>query len=1038
MDNAISKFRTSTEEKLLVKKSYMRKDKYGNLEYIVYELEKVLNDGSKVSFYKASSFFRLTRVSKESTQNASFMKIHTDIVTTMYNTNINFIEIIANVLKPEPIGLVFLYGVQSTGNSEEEAIRKCSCDFEALLSAFQATHRLDHITGVTDEIMQFVFRNLSKQKFVSVVKGIPASRISSGDNRGMLKQDTQTEEQLEQFLAGSDQIEFCLVLMATPIDRGYLTHWLTKTLEEQTKWERQKQGSTSLGLSVGIPLSMSMNQSTGTSKNSGTSRGTGTNSSKSHNSSLGETTTDSKSHSETSGGSKSTSSNWNTGESHNHTDGTSDTKTNGSSDTFGMSVNIGGEKVPVHVGVNASNTVSSSRSLGTSSSDSSGTTDSYGGGTSEGTSWSNSDSMSTSKGTSKTNSDGWSTGDSTNKGSSFSNGTSTSRSSGLSTGMNLGFNLSKSYQWVDKTVEYICQLLEQQNNRLKQMKNGDGGFFVDMYIATDTIQHQRALEGVAQVTWVNRNSMIDMLRLETPSISEQKQLGIHLSALSPCMDIVVNPKNPAGYYYKYSSVLSSSELAGYCHPPRITIGGLDNAMEDLPNYFNVPTNRGKKEIAIGKVLAPSRFSYQKSLECGNGYATDFSFGIGNDEMHHAFISGASRSGKSVLATTAVLNMYNNVPYIDRYGNKKRKRVLVLDPKGEWRKVANLLPKGTFKFYSVGKPNFHPLKMNLLRVPTNVSAYNYFNLITSHFCSAYGLLDRAVAEISGAIYELYDKNDVFGHEDDPAWANEHSKNITFDDVYTSLEKKLVEARNNRDQHGAEALQTYLTRLDMYSPNRAYSNEHIMFCNRGGDSADTLLGKDDFTVIESNGLSEKSMRFFFILLMNSIYEYALNSGPEGFYTNSYETVIVLEEANSVLISNENDEAGQSSIQRFNEIIDKSASLGLFIWTITQKIASMPKSVIANSGIMFIGRTAQGEDVKVVCSALGFDERRGYEMIMLLPRLSTGMFIAKVSKGRDIASQTPVLIQANYTKSSVLGDKELEIAIKDHEMSHLFEEQ
>ena len=292
------------------------------------------------------------------------------------------------------------------------------------------------------------------------------------------------------------------------------------------------------------------------------------------------------------------------------------------------------------------------------------------------------------------------------------------------------------------------------------------------------------------------------------------------------------------------------------------------------------------------------------------------------------------------------------------------------------------------------------------------------------------------EISGAIYELYDKNDVFGHEDDPKWANEHSKNITFDDVYTSLEKKMIEARNNKDQHGAEALQTYLTRLDMYSPKRTYSCEHAMFCNRGGDSADTLLGKDDFTVIESNGLSEKSMRFFFILLMNSIYEYALNSGPEGFYTNSYETVIVLEEANSVLISNEKDEAGQSSIQRFNEIIDKSASLGLFIWTITQKIASMPKSVIANSGIMFIGRTAQGEDANVVCSALGFETRRNFEMITILPRMSTGMFIAKVSKGRDMASQTPVLIQANYTKSSVLGDKELDLAIKEHEMAHLFE--
>jgi hypothetical protein len=405
-------------------------------------------------------------------------------------------------------------------------------------------------------------------------------------------------------------------------------------------------------------------------------------------------------------------------------------------------------------------------------------------------------------------------------------------------------------------------------------------------------------------------------------------------------------------------------------------------------------------------------------------------------MHHAFISGASRSGKSVLATRAVTEMYNNAPYIDKYGNAKRKRILVLDPKGEWRRVGNLLPRGTFKFYSVGKPNFHPLRMNLLRVPKNVNPYNYYNLVVSHFCSAYGLLDRAIAQISSIIYDLYEKNEVFGHEDDPTWANEHSKNITLEDVYNEIEKGLKNALLQRNQHDAEALQTYLTRLDMY--HRIHSCEYIMFCNRGGDSADILLGKDDFTVVESNGLSEKSMRFFFILLMNSIYEYALNSCPEGFYTNSYETVIVLEEANSVLISNEKDEAGQQSIQRFNEIIDKSASLGLFIWTITQKIASMPKSVIANSCITFIGRTAQPEDVKVINGALGFDEKKNPEMIKFYPRMSTGMFIAKVSKGRDMASQTPVLIQASMLKSTIPSDDELETIIQEHQTEALFNEE
>ena len=1019
--SAISKAQDKDDFKVL--STYMVKDEYDNLKYIVHRLEKKANDGSVIQYYKATSFFRLTRVSLGAKENRMFMETHTDILRALYKANINFIEIIANILNPEPYGLVYLYGVQSVGNSEEEATSKCSCDFQVLLSAFQGTHRTSHITGVTNEIMNFVFKNLKKQKFVSVVKGIPASKSGSGDNRNPMKLDTATDEQLEQFLSASDAIEFCLILMATPINGTYLTHWLTKSLEEASKWERQKQGSSQLGLSVGIPLTVSQNTSEGTSSNVSSNSNKGSSHNISHNDGTSHTESSTESTTHSDGGSHTDGSTWNDGTSHNTSNGTSEN----SSVTNGYSLGIGIKEI-VNVGGNHSNT----NSLGTSNTTSDGTTSSVGGSSSDGSTWSDGTSSGTSVGDGTTSSDGWSNGSTASQGIGASKGTTKNTSSGMSTGMNLGFNMSKSYQWVDKTVEYICQLLEQQNTRLKQMSNGDGGFYTDMYIATDTPQHQKALEGAAQVTWVNANAMIDMLRLETPSPQDQKRLGMHIAALSPCMDIVVNPSNSSGYYYKYCSCLASKELAAYCHPPRISIGGLDNSTEDLPQNFAVPTDRQKNEIMIGHVIAPTRYSYEMALKTGNGYSTPYKYSIGQNEMHHAFISGGSRSGKSVLATRAVLEMYNNALYTDRYGHKKHKRILVLDPKGEWRRIGALLPKGTFKFYSVGKPNFHPLHMNLLRVPKNVQPYNYYNMVVSHFCSAYGLMDRAIAQISSIIYDLYEKNDVFGHEDDPDWANEHSKDVTLEDVYTEIEKQLKNALANRNQHDAEALQTYLTRLDMY--HRKHSCEYVMFCNRGGASADILLGKDDFTVVESNGLSDKSMRFFFILLMNSIYEYALAAGPEGFYTNSYETVIVLEEANSVLISSEGDEAGQASIQRFNEIIDKSASLGLFIWTITQKIASMPKSVIANSGILFVGRTAQGEDVQVVDSAIGFDAHKNPEMHRFYPRMTTGMFIAKCSKGRDLASQTPVLVQASMLKSTIPGDAELDMIIKENEMERL----
>ena len=1026
-------FHGSVSEKLQIVKQFPVNDEYGNVKYIVSLLKKKLNDGSIVQFYKATAFFRLQRVAKQSKENKKFLEVHTDIVRAMYSTNITIIMLVANILKPNPQGLAFLYGVQATGSSVDEAIRHCSSNFESLKKTFQGTHRTAHIGPVDSETMLWVFKKLDEQQYISVLKGIPARRNATGETRNLIKSETSTEEQIEQFLVGASDVEFCLMLMATPVNQNYLINWLTKSLKVETKWQSQKQGSMSLGMSVGIPMSISMNNSSGTSSNrgSGMSSGVSTNENQSH--TQGTSKNGSESFSESNSASKSTSHSVSDGTSENHSisDGTSENK----SHTDGVSGNLSANFVKlgqVGVGGSMNDTAGSGKSHGV--------TDGTGSSHSESDSESNSTSVSESKsysngwGTSESDavSKGW--GTSEGKSSNASRGTTQSSSTGIGGGLNFGVNMSKTYQWVDKTVEYICECLALQNKRLQAMTDGDGGFFVDMYISTDSEDNQKALQALSASTWINPESKIDVLRTEVPSRTEQKKLALHMKAMSPCLEIMQEPEG-GGYYYKFSSVLCSSELASYCHPPRVSIGGLDNSMEDLP-ILRVPTDRQNKEIFIGNVITGERYSYEMACKHrGVGYMTDFKFTIGNDEMHHAFFSGASRSGKSVLASRAVIEMYNNAPYVDPLtGVKKRKRILVLDPKGEWRQMASLVPKGKFKFYSVGKTNYHPLKMNLMRVPKNITPYQYYNLLVEHFCSAYGLMDRAVAQISTAVYELYEKNEVFGHEDDPNWANEHSKNITLEDVYTALEAKLREAEARRNNHDAEALQTYLTRLSMY--HLQHSNEYIMFCNRGGDSADILLGQDDFTVVESNGLSEASQRFFFILLMNSIYEHALAQGPKGFYANSYETVIVLEEANSILIAaGTEDTSGQKSITRFNQIIDKAASLGLFFWTITQKIASMPDSVIANSGIVFIGRTPQEQDVKVALSALGFDTSfKDLEYKKFIPRLTTGCFIVKISKGEKFETQTPTAIKAAMLKTTIPNDAELEVLLQEHEMERV----
>ena len=392
--------------------------------------------------------------------------------------------------------------------------------------------------------------------------------------------------------------------------------------------------------------------------------------------------------------------------------------------------------------------------------------------------------------------------------------------------------------------------------------------------------------------------------------------------------------------------------------------------------------------------------------------------IEDNKINNVLISGVACSGKTVLASRLAFETYKNAYYVNpNTGKKSHKRIFVLDPKGEWRRMASLVEKGKFKFYSVGNLNFHSLRMNLLRVPVGIKAYNYYNMIVEYFCSAYGLLDKAVPQISSIIYDLYDENDVFENSTNLAWANEHSKDITLADVYDKIKMEIQNAEVRGNQHDVEIWQICLARLEIYHSERYMEN--IMFCNKSGLSVDMILGDDDFTVIESCGLAYSAQHFFFSLFANSVYEYALAQGPKGFYENSYETII---------IANSEDILGQQSFGRFNEIMDKSASFGLFIWNITQKISLISSSVIANSSLVFIGRTPLEQDIKVVHSILKLDSTpTDSEYKKIIPQLPIGEFLVKASNCESFEKQSPIYIKFDMFENNIPNNKELENLIQ-----------
>lgn len=96
------------------------------LHYLCYVIECINPDtGEKLHFFKAIKFLRVIRLPKGAKQSTSLMDMHTQITAGANENAYNLVTVIANIIKPIPLGLLFLYGVQGQyrGRQKESACR---------------------------------------------------------------------------------------------------------------------------------------------------------------------------------------------------------------------------------------------------------------------------------------------------------------------------------------------------------------------------------------------------------------------------------------------------------------------------------------------------------------------------------------------------------------------------------------------------------------------------------------------------------------------------------------------------------------------------------------------------------------------------------------------------------------------------------------------------------------------------------------------------------------------------------------------------
>ena len=715
--------------------------------------------------------------------------------------------------------------------------------------------------------------------------------------------------------------------------------------------------------------------------------------------------------------------------------------TQGTSETWGTTQSQGvsegfGESHGTNWGVNAS------QSSGTNSSDMQGTTHMNANGTNASENWgenksntvSNSQSDSYTQNSSHTTGQSWGQTTSNGTGSSVaqsigkstgqSMGTSSMMTRGAATSMGIGPSVgyAKSYQWLDQEVQNILTLLQFQNDRLMKALRGNGAFFTDVYLATDSEESLAAAGTLAKSSWSNDESRICPLQVMDLSAEEQNHLIYHFYAFSPDNRKDGIPGRMESY--RYSTILLGEEFSAYTHLPRISEGGIFADVGDIPK-FAVPSQKNG-EVYIGKVLSGERWTQS------SGYETPFEFRIDDSELMHGIFTGESRSGKTVAATRFI----SELTKVRRKKTGKRLRIVALDPKQDWRILAKFVEPERFHFYSLGNPEFLPISLNLCKVPKNVNPQVWADSIIEIFCRAYGLMERGKAILAESLYALYDEAGVF--EDAPNWRDfvpQRSAQVTFPKLYERMNKIKLDLedpmKSGKGRMGNEARDAYtrvLDRLQIFG--RKFSIESRLFGQSDGIGVDELIGKDDVIVLESYGLETTFKNFVFGCITSGFFKYAQGHEKGFLADDQYETVLVIEEANEVLTGSDTAGTGNNSMpsfggqSEFEKILDQSAGLGLFIFSITQKVADMPSSVIANSGLIFAGKISRPDDVMTIIRKIGREERYDdRDILKWFPRSPIGWFVCRSSRNFDFKESEPVLVKVEPLNVEPPNNYELE---------------
>ena len=217
------------------------------MNYLCYKIATIDPEtGKKTVLYKAVKFARVDRLPKSAKQSTSFMDMQSQVLSAVYEQGYNLVTIIANVIKPTPEGLMYLYGVQGVSDNIDDAKQRADSDFRGFIGSMMGTFRVLHMHSITAEEGAWLGEKMRTMRFMTAVRGIPKANTSGEDmgNKGVGGTNLNPDSQgtLEEIITAMADYEYVIEVLSTPVYQRTLMAWTAQTEKQMTEWYGQLQG----------------------------------------------------------------------------------------------------------------------------------------------------------------------------------------------------------------------------------------------------------------------------------------------------------------------------------------------------------------------------------------------------------------------------------------------------------------------------------------------------------------------------------------------------------------------------------------------------------------------------------------------------------------------------------------------------------------------------------------------------------------------------------------------------------------------------